>query len=75
MLAPEDLPVPTAAAWTGPSAGRRAWNFGEFPLEAAADVALVTVHDHLRGETGIERVTFVLRPSAVETFRRRLAAV
>ncbi len=48
---------------------------GEFPLEAAADVALGTVHDHLRGETGIERVTFVLRPSAVETFRRRLAAV
>jgi O-acetyl-ADP-ribose deacetylase (regulator of RNase III) len=51
-----------------------AGTFG-FPLEAAADVALRTVRDYLRGETGIEHVTFVLRPSAVATFRRRLAAV
>jgi O-acetyl-ADP-ribose deacetylase (regulator of RNase III) len=51
-----------------------AGTFG-FPLEAAADVALRTVRDYLRAETGIERVTFVLRPSAVETFRRQLAAV
>ena len=51
-----------------------AGTFG-FPLEAAADVALRTVRDYLRAGTGIERVTFVLRPSAVETFRRRLPAV
>jgi len=51
-----------------------AGTFG-FPLETAADVALRTVRDYLLGETGIERVTFVLRPSAVETFRRRLAAI
>jgi len=51
-----------------------AGTFG-FPLETAADVALRTVLDYLRGDTGIERVTFVLRPSAVETFRRRLPAV
>ena len=38
-----------------------AGTFG-FPLEAAADVALRTVRDYLRGETGIERVT--LRPAA-----------
>jgi O-acetyl-ADP-ribose deacetylase (regulator of RNase III) len=51
-----------------------AGTFG-FPLEAAADVALRTVRDYLLGQTGIERVTFVLRPSAVEMFRRRLAAI
>jgi O-acetyl-ADP-ribose deacetylase (regulator of RNase III) len=51
-----------------------AGTFG-FPLETAADVALRTVSDHLLGETGIERVTFVLRPDAVEAFRRRLATI
>ncbi len=51
-----------------------AGTFG-FPAETAADVALRTVRDHLLGETGIERVTFVLRNDAVETFRRRLAAI
>jgi O-acetyl-ADP-ribose deacetylase (regulator of RNase III)/protein-tyrosine phosphatase len=51
-----------------------AGTFG-FPIEVAADVALRTVRDYLLGETGIERVTFVLRPSAVEVFRRRLAAI
>ncbi|MFL5643057.1 MAG: macro domain-containing protein [Chloroflexota bacterium] len=51
-----------------------AGTFG-FPSEAAADVALRTSRDYLLGETGIERVTFVLRVSAVETFRRRLAAI
>ena len=51
-----------------------AGTFG-FPLETAADVALRTVRDYLLGETGIERVTFVLRPNAVETFRLRLAAI
>lgn len=51
-----------------------AGTFG-FPLEAAADVALRTVRDYLLGETGIERVTFVLRSGAVEAFRRRLAAI
>lgn len=47
----------------------------EFPIETAADVALRAVRDHLLGETGIERVTFVLRPNGVEAFRRRLAAI
>lgn len=51
-----------------------AGTFG-FPIETAADVALRTVRDHLLGETGIERVTFVLRPSAVEAFTRRLATI
>jgi O-acetyl-ADP-ribose deacetylase (regulator of RNase III) len=51
-----------------------AGTFG-FPAETAADVALRTVRDHLLGETGIERVTFVLRPSGIEAFRRRLATI
>ena len=51
-----------------------AGTFG-FPLETAVDVALRTVRDHLLGETAIERVTFVLRPDAVEAFRRRLATI
>jgi O-acetyl-ADP-ribose deacetylase (regulator of RNase III) len=51
-----------------------AGTFG-FPQEAAADVALRTVRDHLMGETRIERVTFVLRPGAFDAFRRRLAAI
>jgi O-acetyl-ADP-ribose deacetylase (regulator of RNase III) len=46
-----------------------------FPTETAADVALRTVRDHLLGETGIERVTFVLRPGAIDAFRRRLATI
>ena len=40
-----------------------------------ADVALRTVRDYLIAGAGIERVTFVLRPSAVDTFRRRLAGI
>jgi O-acetyl-ADP-ribose deacetylase (regulator of RNase III) len=32
-----------------------------FPADTAADVTLRTVADHIVGETGIERVTFVLR--------------
>lgn len=51
-----------------------AGTFG-FPIETAADVALRTVRDHLLGETGIERVTFVLRPAGVEAFVRRLATI
>jgi O-acetyl-ADP-ribose deacetylase (regulator of RNase III) len=51
-----------------------AGTFG-FPADTAADVALTTVRDHLLGETGIERVTFVLRGAAIEAFRRRLATV
>ena len=39
---------------------------------AVADVALRTVRAHLLGETGIERVTFVLRGDALEAFTRRL---
>ena len=69
LLAADELAVRTICT-PAVSAG----TFG-FPLEAAADVALRTVRDHLLGKTGIERVTFVLRPSAVETFRRRLAAI
>lgn len=51
-----------------------AGTFG-FPAETAADVALRTVRDHLLSETGIERVTFVLRPAGFEAFRRRLATI
>ena len=51
-----------------------AGTFG-FPTETAADVALRTLREYLLAETGIERVTFVLRPRSVETFRRRLAAI
>jgi O-acetyl-ADP-ribose deacetylase (regulator of RNase III) len=51
-----------------------AGTFG-FPQETAADVALRTVRDYLSGDTGIERVTFVLRPGTVQAFRRRLAAL
>jgi len=51
-----------------------AGTFG-FPSETAADVALRTVRDHLLGETGIERVTFVLRSGAIDAFRRRLATI
>jgi O-acetyl-ADP-ribose deacetylase (regulator of RNase III) len=51
-----------------------AGTFG-FPVETAADVALCAVRDYLLGDTNIERVTFVLRPSAVEAFRSRLATI
>jgi O-acetyl-ADP-ribose deacetylase (regulator of RNase III) len=51
-----------------------AGTFG-FPLEVAADVALRTVRDHLLGETGIERVTFVLRSGSVRAFGDRLATL
>ena len=51
-----------------------AGTFG-FPIETAADVALRTVRDHLLGNSSIERVTFVLRNDAVETFKRRLSAI
>ena len=51
-----------------------AGTFG-FPAETAADVALRTVRDYLFGDTGIERVTFVLRPGAIDAFRRRLATI
>ena len=46
-----------------------------FPADTAADVALRTVRDHLLGETGIIRVTFVLRGAAVNAFRRRLVDI
>jgi O-acetyl-ADP-ribose deacetylase (regulator of RNase III) len=51
-----------------------AGTFG-FPIDTAADVALRTVRDHLLGETGIERVTFVLRGDALDAFARRLASI
>jgi O-acetyl-ADP-ribose deacetylase (regulator of RNase III) len=49
-----------------------AGTFG-FPLETAADVALRSARDHLAGETGLQRVTFVLRPSALRAFVDGLA--
>lgn len=51
-----------------------AGTFG-FPIEVAADVALRTVRDYLLGATGIERVTFVVRPEAARAFQDRLAAI
>jgi O-acetyl-ADP-ribose deacetylase (regulator of RNase III) len=51
-----------------------AGTFG-FPIDATADVALRTVRDHLLGESQIERVTFVLRGDAFESFSRRLRTV
>ena len=51
-----------------------AGTFG-FPIDTAADVALRTVRDHLLGETGIERVTFVLRGDALAAFSRRLSTI
>jgi O-acetyl-ADP-ribose deacetylase (regulator of RNase III) len=51
-----------------------AGTFG-FPIDTAADVALRSVRDHLLGETGISRVTFVLRASGYEAFRRRLRTI
>lgn len=51
-----------------------AGTFG-FPIDTAADVALDTVRDHLLGETGLERATFVLRGDAMEAFSRRLKAI
>jgi len=51
-----------------------AGTFG-FPLETAADVALRTVRDYLIRGTGIERLTFVLRPDAIEVYTRRLATI
>ncbi len=46
-----------------------------FPIDVVADVALRTVQSHLLGETGIERVTFVLRGDALDAFSRRLATI
>ena len=51
-----------------------AGTFG-FPIDTAADVALRTVRDHLVGETGLERVTFVLRGDALAAFARVLARI
>ncbi len=51
-----------------------AGTFG-FPIDATADVTLRTVIAHLEGETGIERVTLVLRGDALDAFRRRLATL
>jgi O-acetyl-ADP-ribose deacetylase (regulator of RNase III) len=51
-----------------------AGTFG-FPIDTAADVALRTVRDHLLGQTGIERVTLVLRGDAFEAFQRRLGTI
>jgi O-acetyl-ADP-ribose deacetylase (regulator of RNase III) len=47
-----------------------------YPLEEAADIALATVHDHLRGGSGIEQVTFVLYSAeTLAAFRRAMAAL
>ena len=64
----------TLGAKTISSPAISAGTFG-FPVETAADVALRTVRDYVLGETGIERVTFVLSQGAFEAFRRRLASI
>jgi O-acetyl-ADP-ribose deacetylase (regulator of RNase III) len=52
-----------------------AGTFG-FPIDVAADVALRTVRDYLIGQTGVARVTFVLRaPASYDVFQRRLARI
>jgi len=51
-----------------------AGTFG-FPIDTAADVALRTVRDYLLGQTGVARVTFVLRSAGYEAFRRRLGTI
>jgi O-acetyl-ADP-ribose deacetylase (regulator of RNase III) len=51
-----------------------AGTFG-FPADTAADLALKAVAAYLGEETGIDRVTFVLRGSALEAFRRRMASI
>jgi O-acetyl-ADP-ribose deacetylase (regulator of RNase III) len=51
-----------------------AGTFG-FPVDTAADVALRTVRDYLQGQTGVTRVTFVLRDRGYEAFRRRLSTI
>jgi hypothetical protein len=45
------------------------------PIDATANVAPRKVIAHLEGDTGIERVTFVLRGDALDAFRRRLATL
>lgn len=51
-----------------------AGTFG-FPIDTAADVALRTVRDHLMGDTGLQRATFVLRGDAIDAFSRRLESI
>jgi len=47
-----------------------------YPLEEAAAIALRTVHDHLRGGSGIEQATFVLYSAAtLAAFERAIAAL
>lgn len=47
-----------------------------YPLDAGARIAVETLADHLRGETSIERATFVLFSAATyAAFRRALEAV
>jgi O-acetyl-ADP-ribose deacetylase (regulator of RNase III) len=46
-----------------------------YPLDEGARVAVRTVAEHLRGETGLELVRFVLRDQTWEPFLRALDAV
>jgi O-acetyl-ADP-ribose deacetylase (regulator of RNase III) len=69
LLAADEVGARTVAA-PAISAG----TFG-FPIDTAADVALRAVRDYLLGETGIERVTFVLRGDALTAFERRLGTL
>jgi O-acetyl-ADP-ribose deacetylase (regulator of RNase III) len=47
-----------------------------YPLDQAAAIALATVHDHLRGGSGIEQATFVLYSAAtLAAFERAMAAL
>jgi O-acetyl-ADP-ribose deacetylase len=46
---------------------------GGFPLDECARIMLGEVLQHTRGETGLEKVTFILlQPSAAEVFRQEL---
>jgi O-acetyl-ADP-ribose deacetylase (regulator of RNase III) len=47
-----------------------------YPLDEAAAIALATVHDHLRGGSGIEQATFVLYSAeTLAAFERAMAAL
>jgi O-acetyl-ADP-ribose deacetylase (regulator of RNase III) len=47
-----------------------------YPLEEAADIAVGTVHDHLRGGSAIEEATFVLYSAeTLAAFERAMAAL
>jgi O-acetyl-ADP-ribose deacetylase (regulator of RNase III) len=46
-----------------------------YPAEDGARIAVTTIADHLRGETGLELVRLVLRESTLAPFSAALAAI